>query len=1080
MSVHTGAVTSGEQDDRLLPELPPEVVERIVSELPRGERVLSCLRTAAVLIKQAVGDDRGLRLAESAGYNLREALDAVVESRSPVSGGLPAILKAWGRYQSEVDQPEADRAASLQALLDTLRRVAEKRDQSSYHGARLLDYLRAQTGIDSLPGDLDPIGEYTRLRKDANAATHDEVALDSVTALYDRAVAWFIRMFTPPDKVVRAIRELALEPWQGAEQIERLRELATNPHHLRLFLGQLVDPAWLTPLYETGLIQLPQPGLLWPVAGLLDGLGRTSPTEVAGLLERMLADSKELPRERHVGARFELLRVASQLSAAGHPVVAEVAALHPDNQAVRALGLGVVKRADPADPVVSRVADAVLNGKPLDRDHYYVGGLLNQLEAGLDAGNVADRTRMLAAKVRRVAGDPDMTFVALDIARLTAELGDEREYVVIVTHYLARLLSRARELGVSTSELLAWTNEIPGEIGERVTCQILAEADDVPLQDKINHITLRLASSTATGDDQGLVGNILSGNPESGMLEVWRSALGTPSAAPSDPDASPPKDWARAWRWSLVLPQDILTQWREPIAQVTARYGSPTPESLTHRSEFPRMLTGQSPYSEDELVGLPVLEAAELVASWRPDVTSDWNLIGARELARTLEAVVKADPDGWSADPTAVVTVLREPVYVRHYFHALTDKAAELALHTLAILNAAELVRITRWEPTILGRDDFDFEPDWHNVDTATVDLAAALANHDGNLSGHLDTAWTWALDLIDRTSDTDDSDSSFDKLDALNRAINNPRGRGLQAILALAGWELRNNETIRADFSTVLNDVVRIPGRIGMDYRAILAARRVFLEAVAPAWLEENTRRLFSDDEPGSESFDLTLKYARPTRWFYSHFRDDLFVAARRRAEHAVAWLLVGALNGEDGYALDAIIDGLRGDTAALASASNEMAFLVQSSEADDPHLTTAVAFWRALLEADRRVVPAESLRSSGRWAFVTGLSDEVWSQLTVQTLELTDGNIDLPIEVADRCKTAHASENSTRILLLLLGQGEPWERDYVARAAIETLQAITQEPVDENFQRLRTRLIELGHHEAAEIRPDESPNND
>lgn len=150
VSVHTGAVASGEQDDRLLPELPPEVVERLVGELPRGGRVVDCLRTAAVLIKQAVGDDRGLRLAESAGYNLREAFDAVVEGRSPVSGGLPAILEAWVRYQSEVDQPEVDRAASLQALLDTLRRVAERRDRSSYHAARLLDYPRAQTGIDSL------------------------------------------------------------------------------------------------------------------------------------------------------------------------------------------------------------------------------------------------------------------------------------------------------------------------------------------------------------------------------------------------------------------------------------------------------------------------------------------------------------------------------------------------------------------------------------------------------------------------------------------------------------------------------------------------------------------------------------------------------------------------------------------------------------------------------------------------------------------------------------------------------------------------------------------------------------------
>lgn len=297
-------------------------------------------------------------------------------------------------------------------------------------------------------------------------------------------------MFIPPDTVVQALKELAIEPWRGPEQVEQLRELATNPHHLRLFFGRLADPAWLTPLYEAGLMQLPQPDLPWPVAGLLDRLGRRLPAEVGGLLERMLADcKKKLPREQHVGARFELLRVASQLGTAGHPVVAGVVALHPGNLAVRALAVGVTKRADPADPVIQQVADTVLNGKLLDGDRYYAGAVLDHLEAGLDAGNVADRTRMLAAKVRRAARDSDMRFVALDIARLTAELGDERDYVAIVTHHLVRLLSRARELAVSTSELLAWTDMIPGEVGERITCRILAEADDVPLQDKINYIT---------------------------------------------------------------------------------------------------------------------------------------------------------------------------------------------------------------------------------------------------------------------------------------------------------------------------------------------------------------------------------------------------------------------------------------------------------------------------------------------------------------------------------------------------------------------------------------------------------------
>jgi chaperonin GroEL len=125
---------TSQTDEQGMPELPPQVVERIVDELSsRGEKAVTCQRTAAELIKQAVDDDRGLRLAESAGYNLREALDAVVTGRPPVSGGLPAILAAWERYQSEVAQPDADMTASLSALEDVLHRVAENRDRSSYH-----------------------------------------------------------------------------------------------------------------------------------------------------------------------------------------------------------------------------------------------------------------------------------------------------------------------------------------------------------------------------------------------------------------------------------------------------------------------------------------------------------------------------------------------------------------------------------------------------------------------------------------------------------------------------------------------------------------------------------------------------------------------------------------------------------------------------------------------------------------------------------------------------------------------------------------------------------------------------------
>jgi len=496
------------------------------------------------------------------------------------------------------------------------------------------------------------------------------------------------------------------------------------------------------------------------------------------------------------------------------------------------------------------------------------------------------------------------------------------------------------------------------------------------------------------------------------------------------------------------------------------------------------MRTGQSAYREDELAALPVIAAAELVAGWRPDAASDTRMLGARELARALEAVVKANPDAWSKDPVAVVTALREPVYVLHYLRALTERAGEITRRASQILNAAELARTARWEPLSLGRDDFDFEPDWRNVDTATVDLVAALANKNATLAEHLDTAWVWALALIDRTPDTDDEAAEVQASDAITdalfHAINHARGRGLKAVLALAGWERRQTGTIRADFTQLLDELVRLRGRVGMEYRAILAEHRVFLEAVAPAWLEQNTTTLFSDDDHGRETFDLTLKYARPTSWFYSHFRSQIFAAARRGAVNAVGSLLVGMLNEEIGYSSDAIIEGLRGGTAALAAAAHEIAYLVQSSQPGAPELEIAVSFWRALLDADRHVVSTEALQASGQWAFVAGLPEEVWADQTVQTLEITGGRIDLPIEVADRCKTAPPSSNITKIILLLLGQGEPWERDYVARAGIETLRTLAQRQVDEGFRQLRTRLIELGYHQAADIRPDPGPGLD
>jgi hypothetical protein len=58
------------------------------------------------------------------------------------------------------------------------------------------------------------------------------------------------------------------------------------------------------------------------------------------------------------------------------------------------------------------------------------------------------------------------------------------------------------------------------------------------------------------------------------------------------------------------------------------------------------------------------------------------------------------------------------------------------------------------------------------------------------------------------------------------------------------------------------------------VEHRAILALHRIPLENAVPVWLEANVPALFSDDELGRDTFDLTLKYPTPARWFCSHLR--------------------------------------------------------------------------------------------------------------------------------------------------------------------------------------------------------------
>lgn len=311
---HTGAV-SNVPNDVLVPGLSEVVVERLRSELgARAEKVIGCLRTAAALATQAEADMTGLRLAESAAYNLREALNHVVEGQDAAEGGLQAVMDAWRRFETQMTVPDADVTAARTELESVLRQVATNESRASYYARRLLAYLQDRAGVSPLTHPDDPVSEYRKLRKKANIAVHDELSLGEVTTLLTRTIAWFVWVFTPPDQVAEAVRALAIQPWRGQEQIFELKRVTTNDHHMRLFFSEVTDPAWLEPLHRAGIIQVPSPNVAWPVAALLDSLGSSYPESVAALLKAVLADTAAITNNHEqVAARFELLRVAAHL-----------------------------------------------------------------------------------------------------------------------------------------------------------------------------------------------------------------------------------------------------------------------------------------------------------------------------------------------------------------------------------------------------------------------------------------------------------------------------------------------------------------------------------------------------------------------------------------------------------------------------------------------------------------------------------------------------------------------------------------------------------------------------------------------
>ncbi len=286
-------------------------------------------------------------------------------------------------------------------------------------------------------------------------------------------------------------------------------------------------------------------------------------------------------------------------------------------------------------------------------------------------------------------------------------------------------------------ELLEAVSALPADLRDRLGAWILASGGGAEPRLLIGEVTEAISSRRPTGDDLRLVAAAIQSSQPEEYAGAWAAALGAPPTVAESGAAlaagEVPEGWLRAFYWAALLPVAVTTGWTAVIAVLSAAYGEPSPAALEQR---PRVEAswGRTPISEKELRGMTPDDAARLIAAWRPG--RGYPLSGPRELGRTLETVVKADPALWAATPLRTGGLLREPIYLSHYMRGLAEAETLGGVPIGELVDLIVLTSTHPWQPTAMGDPTYDYDPDWEGAESAALDLITAIARNDLGVAG--------------------------------------------------------------------------------------------------------------------------------------------------------------------------------------------------------------------------------------------------------------------------------------------------------------------------------------------------------
>lgn len=688
-----------------------------------------------------------------------------------------------------------------------------------------------------------------------------------------------------------------------------------------------------------------------------------------------------------------------------------------------------------------------------------------RLVAGIRPDNAASRVRLLVLKLRRVPDDEDSRrWFEYEregsIANWAAERREDR-FRELLQGLAGALRSSAPFLPIA--DLLESLNPLEGSLRSRLRAYLLANTPELNAERAEAEVAAAIAMRLPTGDDVSLIDKLVDSASLDAACQAWRESLGP---APTVVEVAQrlhaddiPREWRNAFAWIGILPAPATVEWTSQIALLSTRYGRPSRADLQAPSRAGMVFSGQTPMSIAELADVPVLEAADQIAAWRPSTTQE--MASARELGRTLEEAVKANPTPWVESPLQVAMRLRHPTYIDHY---LTAVALAIGVGEVPpvgeIMDLIEVVHANPWPAVALGHDDFDYDPDWRQSEQSTIEVIKALAEHSVGFADRTDQVWALLVAEVDEHGEPPGIDGDHDPLEI---AINRRCTRGLEAVLSFMAFEFRQHGAARPAAFDLLERCLRLSGRDGAEHRAILSTRIGFLRYIDPPWVDRIDSLMFGDEAPdglAETTVDTTIKWSQPNRWVLEHHRALVRDAVVRGADRSIDWVIIAMLRAVPGYEPHDCVAFLR-SISRLSVAGEMLGRILSETPPETELLDRATGFWSSAIAGGSPV----DLHGFGWMAEVAELTDSSWGPLTLATLNVTGGRSDWSDAVAERASQMDDLDNALAIMdHLVRGEPDHWDLRRIIEHATHLIQRASKLTGPPAHERLRTALLERG----------------